>query len=687
MAKISDPIFIGSLRLSNRYVTAPMVVNSADENGYVTDALVDYYARKAKGGWGLIQVEATHVSPDDRGFPGMLGIYDDKCMLGLRRIVEAIHQSGGKCSIQPQHSGRQTATWVAGKPAVAPMEKPTWLGQETRAITDAEIPRYIQMFVDAARRAQQVGFDAVLIHAAHGFLITQFMSPYTNRRMDRWGDRTLFLTEVIRAVRKAVGPNYPVMIRINVDEFIRDEFPPLFPQGDADPIWKGFGIDEFIEVFVPALIRAGVDCIDVSKGNFESCDRLIEPLYYPEGYHVYLASMVKKRIGELGANIPVITVGKITDPALCRRIVEEGKADLVALGRQALADPDFAIKALTGRESEINKCIHCDSCTGRLFARWRVHCTVNPELLNEEKWKVGLRRVDRPKRVVIVGGGVAGMQAAVLAAARGHQVTLLEKDLALGGTIRKNAAAIPKLETTDLNGLVTSLMRRIKTFDSIKVVTGSSVTAADILEMRPDAVVLATGSHTIAPAVPGIEKPFVTYLDQYPANHSQFTEGKRVAVIGGEYGAEAAVSLARKGCKVFLVAEGDLMSVGAAPYISFYVYRQLLLHKFLQGYYIPREGEPGFPRLQNNPAFAVELHTEMKLKTVGDRSILLAGKDGGEKRIDVDYVFIAWQRVPNRELYDELFGKVPELYIIGDAKLPRTSWYAVHEGAAVALAL
>ncbi|MDH4268216.1 MAG: FAD-dependent oxidoreductase, partial [Deltaproteobacteria bacterium] len=259
------------------------------------------------------------------------------------------------------------------------------------------------------------------------------------------------------------------MIRINVDEFLRDEFPPLFPQGDADPAWKGFGIEEFLDVFVPVLIRAGVDCIDVSKGDFESCDRLIEPLYYPEGYHVYLVARVKKRIAELGANVPVSAVGRLTDPALCRRLIEEGKTDLVALGRQALADPDFAMKALTGRESEINKCIHCDACTGRLFARWRVHCTVNPEFLNEGKWKVGLRRVDRSKRVVIVGGGVAGMQTAVLAAERGHQVTVLEKDEALGGTIRKNAAAIPKLETTDLNGLVTSLMRRIKTFDRIKV--------------------------------------------------------------------------------------------------------------------------------------------------------------------------------------------------------------------------
>ena len=687
MATVSDPIHIGSLQLSNRYVAAPMVVNTADENGYVTDALVDYYARKARGGWGLVQVEASHISPDDRGFPGMLGIYDDKCMLGLRRIVEAIHQSGGKCSIQPQHSGRQTATWVAGRPAVAPMEKPTWVAQETRAIADAEVPRYIQMHADAARRAQQVGFDAVLIHGAHGFLITQFMSPYTNRRTDRWGDRTLFLTEVIRGVRQAVGPHYPVMIRINVDEFLRDEFPPLFPQGDADPAWKGYGIEEFLDVFVPVLIRAGVDCIDVSKGDFESCDRLIEPLYYPRGYHVYLAERVKKRIAELGARVPVIAVGRLTDPALCRRLVEEGKTDLVALGRQALADPDFAMKALTGRESEINKCIYCDACTGRLFARWRVHCTVNPALLNEGKWKVGLRRVDRPKRVVIVGGGVAGMQTAVLAAERGHQVTVLEKDEALGGTIRKNAAAIPKLETTELNGLVTSLMRRIRTFDRIEVKTGSPATAADVLAMRPDAVVVATGGHTIAPSVPGVEKPIVTYLDQYPANHSQFTEGKRVAVIGGAYGAEAAVSLARKGCKVLLVAEGDLMSVGATPYASFYVYRQLLLLQFLQGHYIPREGEPGFPRLQNNPAHAVELHTETKLKGVGDRSVVLAGKDGVEKRIDVDCVFIAWQRVPNRELYDELFGKVPELYIIGDAQVPRTSWHGVHDGAAVAMAL
>jgi 2,4-dienoyl-CoA reductase-like NADH-dependent reductase (Old Yellow Enzyme family)/thioredoxin reductase len=687
MATVSDPINIGSLHLSNRYVSAPMVVNAADENGYVTDVLVDYYRRKAKGGWGLVQVEASHVSADDRNFSGMLGIYDDKCVMGLRRIVEAIHQSGGKCSIQPQHSGRQTAVWVAGKPAVAPMDKPTWTAQETHAISETEVDAYIQMYADAALRAQQAGFDAVLIHGAHGFLITQFMSPYTNRRTDRWGDRTLFLSEVIQRVRQSVGPQYPVMIRINADEFIRDEFPPLYPQEDADPDWRGYGIDEFLDEFVPALIKAGVDGIDVSKGNFESCDRLIEPLYYPRGYHVYLAERVKQRIAELGASVPVIAVGRLNDPTLCRSLVEEGRTDLVALGRQALADPDFALKALTGRENEINKCIYCDACTGRLFARWRVHCTVNPALVNEGKWRLGLRRADRPKRVAIVGGGVAGMQTALVAAERGHQVTILEQDGALGGTLRKNAAAIPNLETTELNNLVTSLMRRIRGVGNIEVKTGAAATAADVLAMQPDAVVVATGARTIAPQVPGIDRPKVTDLDQYPANHAQFAEGTRVAVIGGKYGAEAAVSLARKGCKVTLVAEEDVMGVGAAPYASFYAYRQLLLLKFLEGYYLPREGEPGFPTLQHNPAHAVELLTETKLNEVTDDGIRVTDAQGTERVIEADSVFIAWERAANGALYEELFGKVPELYVIGDAQTPRTSWYAVHDGVSVALEL
>lgn len=687
MVTVSDAINIGSLKLKNRYVAAPMVVNAADESGYVTDVLVDYYERKARGGWGLVQVEASHISPDDRGFPGMLGIYDDKCIMGLRRIVEAIHHWGGKCSIQPQHSGRQTAVSVTGKAAVAPMEKPTWLAQETAGIRDSDVDKYIRMYVDAALRAKQAGFDAVLIHGAHGFLITQFMSPYTNRRKDRWGDRKLFLAEIVKRTREAVGPDYPVMIRINADEFIRDDFPPLFPQGDADPAWEGYGIDEFLEVFVPSLIEAGVDCIDVSKGNFESCDRLIEPLYYPRGYHVYLAEMVKKRIRELGADVPVMAVGRLNDPALCRRLVEDGKTDMVALGRQALADPDFAIKALTGREAEINRCTYCDACTGRLFARWRVHCTVNPELMNEGKWKIRMRNAERPKKVVVIGGGVAGMETAVLAARRGHKVILMEKDSALGGTVRKNASAIPRLETGELNNIVTSLMRQLRSLDNIEVKTGTEVTASEVLALGPDAVVVATGAHTIAPDVPGIDKPFVSYLDQYPANHTQFAEGRRVAIIGGKYGAEAAVSLARKGCKVTLAAEEDMMGVGAAPYTSFYVYRQLLLLKFLQGYYLPGEGEPGFPKLQHNPTNAVDVLTQVRLKEIKDDRIVVVDREGAEKVVEVDYVFVAWDRAPNDKLYEELFGKVPEISLIGDAKDPRTCWYGVHEGAGVALNL
>lgn len=687
MVTIADPINIGSLQLANRIVSAPMVVNSADENGYVTDALVDYYERKAKGGWGLVQVEASHVSIEDRGFPGMLGIYDDICVMGLRRIVEAIHNSGAKCSIQPQHSGRQTAVWVAGKPAMAPMETPTWLAQETKAIAEKDIDTYIRMYVNAALRAQQAGFDAVTLHGAHGFLITQFMSAYTNRRQDRWGDRTLFLTEVIKQTRKAVGPDFPLIIRINADEFIRDDFPPLFPQADAAPGWEGYSIEDFIKVFLPALIESGVDCIDVSKGNFESCDRVIEPLYYPIGYHMYLSERIKKGISELRANVPVIAVGKLNDPVLCRKLIQDEKTDIVALGRQALADPDFALKTLTGRDNEINRCIYCDACTGRLFSRWRVHCTVNPELMNEGKWKHQMRKADKSKKVVVVGGGIGGMETAILAAKRGHQVTIIEKDPALGGTVRKNAAAIPNLETSELNNVITSLIRQIRVLDNIEVKTGSTATETDLEAMKPDVVVIATGARTIAPEVPGINKPIVSYLDQYPANQAQFTKGKRVAVVGGRYGAEVAVSLARKGCQVTLVAEEDLPNVGATPYAAFYVYRQLLLLKFLQGYYLPKEGESGFPKLQLNNAYKVEILPEKRLKEVRDHSILVVDKEGSEKVLEVDFLLIAWKRVSNNELYKDLFGKFPELNIIGDAKEPRTCWYGVHEGAAVALGM
>ncbi len=686
MVTISDPVNIGTIQLKNRYVAAPMVVNAADESGYVTDVLVDYYERKARGGWGLVQVEASHISVEDRGFSGMLGIFDDKCVMGLRRIVEAIQYWGGKCSIQPQHGGRQTSTWVAGKPNMAPMERPTWLKQDTRAIPDAEVDRYIQMFADAALRAKEAGFDAVLLHGAHGFLITQFMSPYTNRRADRWGERTLFLTEVIKRTRRAVGPDYPVMIRVNADEFVRGDFP-LLPQEDADPAWEGYGIEEFLEVFLPALIGAGVDCIDVSKGNYDSQDRMIEPLYYPRGYHTYLAARVKKRISELGSKVPVIAIGRLNDPALCRRLIEEEKTDMVALGRQGLADPDFPIKALTGREEEINRCLFCDTCTGRLFARWRVHCTVNPELMNERKWKLGMHRAERPKKVVVVGGGVGGMETAVISAKRGHRVTLIEKDTALGGTVRKNASAIPNLNTRELGNVVTSLMRWIREQDNIEVKTGTLAAAEEVVAMKPDAVVVATGARPIGPDVPGMDKPIVTYLDQYPANHTKFTEGKRVAVVGGRYGAEAAVSLSRKGCRVTLVGEEEMGSVGATPYTTPYIHRQLLLQRFLQGYYLPEEDEPGFPGLRHNPSYAVEVLTETKLKEVRDESIIVTDKKGSEKAIGVDYVFIAWKLVPNDELHRQLLGKVPEIYSIGDCNEPRSCGYGIHEGATVALGL
>jgi len=314
---------------------------------------------------------------------------------------------GVKVAIQLGHAGREASPQMV-KQQVAPSAIPCKAtGGMPRELTMVEVEDLVKKFVEGARRAKMAGFDAVEIHGAHGYLINSFMSPYTNKRIDKYGGsfegRMRFPLEIIEGIRKVVGEDFPIIFRLSGDEFVDG----------------GLTIEDTKKI-AKVLEDTSVNAIDVSAGIYESIDMLIQPMYYERGCIVYLAEKIKKSV-----NIPVITVGRINDPILAEKVLQEGKADFVAIGRGLIADPEFAKKTREGRLNEIRKCIACNYCISRILGRRRLACTVNPEVGKEREYKI--RRVEKPKKVLVVGGGPAGMEAARIAALRGHKVTLCEK--------------------------------------------------------------------------------------------------------------------------------------------------------------------------------------------------------------------------------------------------------------------
>lgn len=645
---ISQPINIGKVRVRNRLAVAPTVHNLASEDGYVTDRLMEIYRSKSRGGWGLITVEASYIRMDGRNFARMLGVYSDKIVAGLNELAEVIKEGGASSSMQIMHGGRLAAPKFSGSRQIAPSVVSRGLdsgGIAVGALGRVELPpkemvpmeveEAIDAYVLAAMRVKEAGFDMVTIHAAHGFLISQFMSRYLNRRGDKYGNPAVFPVEIIKRIRKAAGPDFPIIIRISADEFFGD---------------KGITLDESLKM-APLFQEAGADCIDVSAGGVENGAWGIQPLYFPRGAIVHLAEAIKKVV-----TIPVITVGRINDPILAEEIVASGKADIVAMSRGAIADPELPKKAFQDRVDEIRKCIACDiGCTDRMANQKGVLCAVNYQT-GRAKPEFDLTAAAARKKVLIVGGGVAGMEAARVATLRGHEVTLYEKSDRLGGAVTSMASAFPRLYTRDLNNIVDYLQVQMDRL-GVRIELNTDVTLNFIEERRPDAVVIATGTDTYRPQFPWLDSPRVFFLEDYLRQQS--LPGEKVIVIGGQHGCEAAVSLAREKKKVAVVEESD--SLAMTPYI--YIVRRLTL-------------------LQSLEQEKVMLLTKTIIKDMKDNKLTVSGEKGGQQTLDFDTILIALGRIPNRALISSLTEKYPglETYEIGDCREPRNIMAAMHEG-------
>ncbi len=526
-----SPITLGKMTVKNRLVMPPMSINfGVDEDGYVTDQKTDYLAARAAGGTGMIVVGGGAIHPNGLDLPKMPPVWDDKWIPALAKMAEKVTAHGARLGMQLLHGGRQA--FHQGRVAPSPLPSLGVVKGIPRELTRAEILDLVGCHGDAARRCKRAGLDFVEIHGAHGYLISEFLGPLSNIRKDDYGgsfeNRTRFLLQLLRDIREKVGPDYPVGVRINGEDYIEN----------------GWHLEEMLRL-APILQDEGADWLHISAGIYGSNPVTIPSMYTEFGIFTHLAEAVKKEV-----SIPVIAVGRIKDPRMADRIIAEGRADMVAMGRAHLADPDLAAKAQSGRLDDIRPCIGCClGCIDRALQQDEATCVMNPAVGRE--YMLGeLKQVASPKRVLVVGAGPAGMAAARLAAMRGHKVTVAEEAPHTGGLLHAARLAPGRAELGDMVDFYTKELDRL----GVDLRLNTECDEALVAEIKPEAVIMATGSQLDVPQILGL---FDTDMELHMAVdvlEGEAQPGKDVIVIGGNSAAlTTAGFLADRGARVVIL--------------------------------------------------------------------------------------------------------------------------------------
>ncbi|KJD45671.1 FAD-dependent oxidoreductase [Paenibacillus terrae] len=647
-----EPMKIGKLEIKNRFVMAPMGPGGlCDADGTFNERGVEYYVERAKGGTGLLITGVTMVENEI-----------EKCALPSmpcptlnplnfvktgKMMTERIHAYGAKIFLQLSAGfGRVSIPSIVGKTAVAPSPIPhRWLPDVTcRELTIDEIHTYIRKFAESAAIAKKAGFDGIEIHAVHeGYLLDQFAISFFNHRKDEYGgslrNRLRFAIEIVQAIKAECGQDFPVSLRYSIKSFIKDWRQGGLPGEEFKE--QGRDIEEGIEA-AKILEEAGYDAFNGDVGSYDSWYWAHPPMYQEKGLYLPYNKILKTIL-----KVPVITAGRLDNPDLASKAIREGKTDMIALGRPLLADADIPNKIKAGKIEKIRPCLSCqEGCMGRLASFATISCAVNPACGREKDYALG--KADQSKKVLVIGGGPAGCEAARVAAIRGHHVTLFDKNNRLGGNLIPGG--IPDFKEDD-HLLATWYEGELKDL-KVDVRLNTEVNRTTVKEYAADAVIFATGS---SPKTFSIGTSTKVYSAEEVLLGKKDPGASTVIVGGGLVGCETALWLADQGKKVTLVEmQEDILTVGGP-----------LCHA-------------NEDMLRDLVAFKdIHLLTNAKIVDANDQEFVLKNKDGEETILKADSAILAVGYTPQQSLYEDIQNDVSEAYLIGDAKQVQNIMYAV----------
>jgi NAD(H)-dependent 7beta-hydroxy-3-oxo-delta4-cholenoic acid oxidoreductase len=641
------PIQIGNMVVRNRIVMPPMHMGYGTMDGTISEKYVDYYEARAKGGAGLIITEATAVHPDRKYGLCPLCLFDDALIPSWKQLADTVHRHGAKLAAQLMDPGPEVMKILTGMDPVgpSPVAGRSLFRSMPRELTAGEIEAIVEDFGHAVHRAQKAGLDAVEIHAAHGYaLVGSFMSPFFNKRTDAYGGslerRAKILLDIIQSARDEVGPDFPLIVRIAGDE--------------RRTGGRTLQESQFIARIV---VDAGADAIEVSGGTIPTVFwAVVAPSGTPLALNADFANAIKQVV-----DVPVICVGRINTPRVAEFVLETGKADMVSMGRALHADPELPNKAAAGALDDIAPCIACNiGCIGTVMTGRHATCIVNPAAGKERE--MALVPTDKPKRVLVAGGGPAGLEAARVAALRGHKVALFEKKGKLGGQI--NLASVPPF-MQEISQLVQYLSRQVEKA-GVQVELGKEVTPELIDEFKPDVMIVATGAEPLIPeSLRGIDRDNVVTAWEVLGGHEASLAGNVVIVGGGLVGCETAD---------FLAQTTDNMDAAATHVTILEMQERLALDGNSEARHLLMD------RLH-------EKRVDIMLKSRADEIIdggVLFTKDGKEISVQgAEYVILATGAKSVDSLSEAVKDKVAEVYVIGDARNPATALQATADAAEV----